>query len=146
MSDGEQALLNYFVRLVKANRWVQIGHTLLEHFGKAQRPGVAERTLGEIVYRFPTQFRVEGLRLGLRVTGLEIEPHITGYSRAVFNRVHERRSDTSAPQIRSYPEPFHFTNVQCGTRDGPNAHTAGGIGIGAGYEKYALRGLELVEV
>jgi hypothetical protein len=29
MSDGEQALLNYFVRLVKANRWVQIGHTLL---------------------------------------------------------------------------------------------------------------------
>ena len=30
MSDGEQAPLGHEAQLVKANRWVQIGHTLLE--------------------------------------------------------------------------------------------------------------------
>ena len=29
MSDGEQAPLGHEAQLVKANRWVQIGHTLL---------------------------------------------------------------------------------------------------------------------
>jgi len=29
-SDGKQAPLSQFAQLVKANRWVQIGHTLLE--------------------------------------------------------------------------------------------------------------------
>ena len=30
MSDGEQAPLGHEAQLVKANRWVQIGHTLLD--------------------------------------------------------------------------------------------------------------------
>jgi len=82
----------------------------------------------------------------LRVTGFEKELDVASHSRAILNRVHERRRDTAAPQIRSHPEPFHFADVQCRARNCPDPNASSGMGIGASHEEYAQRRPELLEV
>ena len=63
-SDGEQAPLSHLVQLVKANRWVQLGHTLLLRH-RAQGKSDRGRVGGELPLRQSrpvSEFRREGRR------------------------------------------------------------------------------------